>query len=65
MLPLPPAVEVREDAQGATVVALRGELDVGTASRVRRELIARLAARPARSLEIDAPASSAATCPGW
>ncbi len=51
---LPPAVELREDAQGAAVVALRGELDVGTAARVRRELVARLAGRSLRSLEIDA-----------
>jgi phospholipid/cholesterol/gamma-HCH transport system permease protein len=47
-------VELREDAQGATVVALRGALDVVTASRARRELIARLAGRSLRSLEIDA-----------
>ena len=54
MLPLLPAVEVREGAQDAVVVVLRGELDVATASRVRHELIAQLAERPVRSLEIDA-----------
>src|SRR5512146_1980898 len=51
---LPPAVEVQRDAQGAAVVALRGELDVSTASRARRELIGQLMGRPIRSLEIDA-----------
>ena len=54
MMPLSPGVEVREEAQGAVVVALRGELDVGTASRARRALMAQLAHRSIRSLEIDA-----------
>jgi phospholipid/cholesterol/gamma-HCH transport system permease protein len=54
MPPLPPSVELHEDARGAAVVALRGELDIVTAGRVRRELIARLAGRRPSSLEIDA-----------
>jgi phospholipid/cholesterol/gamma-HCH transport system permease protein len=36
------------------VVALRGQLDVGTAAQLRRELVARLEGRPLSSLEIDA-----------
>jgi phospholipid/cholesterol/gamma-HCH transport system permease protein len=47
-------VELLQDAQGAAAVALRGDLDVGTAAGVRRELIARLAGRSLSSLEIDA-----------
>ncbi len=53
MSPVPPAVDIQE-AQGAAVVALRGELDLGTASRTRQELAARLAERSLSSLEIDA-----------
>jgi phospholipid/cholesterol/gamma-HCH transport system permease protein len=47
-------VELRGDAQGAVVVALRGVLDVGTAARVRRDLSARLGELSPRSLVIDA-----------
>jgi phospholipid/cholesterol/gamma-HCH transport system permease protein len=54
MPPVPSAVELVEDAHGAVVVVLRGELDVETAARVRRELIAHLAGRSLTSFEIDA-----------
>jgi phospholipid/cholesterol/gamma-HCH transport system permease protein len=46
-------VELVENVQGAAVVALHGELDVGTASSLRQELVARLAQRSLSSLEID------------
>jgi phospholipid/cholesterol/gamma-HCH transport system permease protein len=54
MPPPPPSVVLREDAAGAAVVALHGVLGIGTAARVRREVVALLAGRSLRSLEIDA-----------
>ena len=54
MPPLPPAVELPEDAQGAAVVALVGSLDVWAVASVRRELIARLSSARLTSLDIDA-----------
>jgi phospholipid/cholesterol/gamma-HCH transport system permease protein len=54
MPPIPPAVELLEGAHGAAVVVLRGDLDIETAARVRRELIAHLAGRSLTSFEIDA-----------
>jgi len=49
-----PSVELLEDARGAAVVVVRGQLDVESAVRVRRELVAHLAGRALSSLEIDA-----------
>ena len=53
-MPPLPSVELLEDARGAAVVVVRGPLDVESAARVRRELVAHLAGRAISSLEIDA-----------
>ena len=53
-MPPLPSVELIEDARGAAVVMMRGQLDVESAARVRRELVAHLSGRSLSSLEIDA-----------